>query len=126
MKYGIKNTAAMNKKAQEQLDGFGLSKIRATAPIENYNFEERKIIEILKSTWFDPKILVVDETTTALSQDGREKLFEVMRDVRAKGHCVISSRTTWPRSCACPTASPSCATVTTSPPSTPRTWTRTS
>ena len=89
MKYGIKNTAAMNKKAQELLDGFGLSKIRATAPIENYNFEERKIIEILKSTWFDPKILVVDETTTALSQDGREKLFEVMRDVRAKGHCVI-------------------------------------
>ena len=89
MKYGIKNTAAMNKKAQELLDGFGLSSIKATAPIENYNFEERKIIEILKSTWFDPKILVVDETTTALSQDGREKLFEVMLDVRAKGHCVI-------------------------------------
>lgn len=46
MKYGIKNTAAMNKKAQELLDGFGLSRIKATAPIENYNFEERKIIEI--------------------------------------------------------------------------------
>lgn len=89
MRHGIKNTAAMNKKAQELLDGFGLSRIRATSPIENYNFEERKIIEILKSTWFDPKVLVVDETTTALSQDGREKLFEVMREVRAKGHCVI-------------------------------------
>lgn len=89
MKFGIKNTRALNKKAQELLDGFGLGRIKATAPIENYNFEDRKLIEMLKATWFDPKVLVVDETTTALSQDGREKLFEVMRDVKAKGHCVI-------------------------------------
>ena len=89
MKHGIKDANSMNKKAQELLDSFGLDYIKATSAIDNYNFEDRKLVEIVKSTWFDPKILVVDETTTALSQEGRDKLFEVMRHVRELGHCVI-------------------------------------
>ncbi|MDD3485084.1 MAG: sugar ABC transporter ATP-binding protein, partial [Atopobiaceae bacterium] len=87
--HGLKNTAAMNKKAQELLDSYGLDRIKATAPIDNYDFEDRKLVEIVRSTWFDPKVLVVDETTTALSQNGRDKLFEVMRHVKEIGHTVI-------------------------------------
>lgn len=86
---GIKNTGAMNKKAQELLDSYGMDYIKATDPIENYNFEERKLVEIVKSTWFKPKVLVVDETTTALSQNGRDILFHVMRDVRDDNRTVI-------------------------------------
>ena len=86
---GLKNTGAMNKKAQELLDRYDLGYIKATAPIDNYDFEDRKLVEIVRSTYFDPDILVVDETTTALSQKGRDKLFEVMRHVRELGHCVI-------------------------------------
>lgn len=89
MHNGLKNTGAMNKKAQELLDSYGLSDIKATSSIDNYDFESRKLVEIVRSTYFDPKILVVDETTTALSQKGRDKLFEVMRHVRELGHCVI-------------------------------------
>lgn len=86
---GIKDTATMNKKAQELLDSYGLGYIKATSIIDNYDFEDRKLVEIVKSTWFDPKVLVIDETTTALSQKGRDKLFEVMDHVRELGHCVI-------------------------------------
>lgn len=89
MSKGIKNTAAMYKKAQELLDGYGLAHIKATDPIEHYNFEDRKLVEIVKSTWFKPKVLVVDETTTALSQSGREELFRVMREVRDDNRTVI-------------------------------------
>jgi ribose transport system ATP-binding protein len=89
MNHGIKNTQAMNKRAQELLDQYGLSHIKATTVIDHYGFEERKLVEIVRSTYFDPKILVVDETTTALSQSGRDKLFDVMRHVRELGHCVI-------------------------------------
>ena len=35
------------------------------------------------------KVLVVDETTTALGQKGREELFKVMHKVRDTGNCVI-------------------------------------
>lgn len=89
MKNGIKNARAMVKKAQELLDSYGFNYIKASNPIENYTFEERKLIEIVKSTWFNPKILVVDETTTALSQDGRYELFKVINRVRDQGNCVI-------------------------------------
>ena len=88
-KYGIKNTAAMNKKAQEYLDSYGFNYIDATKVIDDYNFEDRKLVEIVKSTYFNPKVLVVDETTTALGQKGREELFKVMHKVRDTGNCVI-------------------------------------
>lgn len=89
IKGGIKNSAAMVAKAQELLDSYGLSYIKANQPVDNYDFEDRKLVEIVKSTWFNPKVLVVDETTTALSQSGRDKLFEVMNRVRDHGDCVI-------------------------------------
>lgn len=89
IKNGIKNAGAMNQKAQELLDSYGLGHIKATSPIDAYDFEDRKLVEIVKSTWFDPKVLVVDETTTALSRTGRDKLFEVMKHVRDLGHTVI-------------------------------------
>lgn len=87
--HGVKNTAAMNKKAQQLLDSYGFSRIKAGAVIDTYNLEERKMIEIVKSTYFNPKILVVDETTTALSHDGRQELFKQMRRLRDLGSCVI-------------------------------------
>lgn len=59
IKNGIKNTGAMNKKAQELLDAYNLGYIKATNAIDNYDFEDRKLVEIVKSTWFDPKVLVV-------------------------------------------------------------------
>ena len=87
--HGVKNTAAMNKKAQELLDSYGFGRIRANAIIDTYNFEDRKLVEIVKSTYFDPKILVVDETTTALNHSGRVELFKHMRRLRDLGSCVI-------------------------------------
>lgn len=74
-KHGIKSTAAMNKQAQEYLDSYGFNYIDATKVIDDYNFEDRKLVEIVKATYFNPKVLVVDEATTALGQKGREELF---------------------------------------------------
>lgn len=87
--HGIKNTAAMNRKAQEYLDAYGFNRILATSVIDNYNFEDRKLVEIVKATYFQPKIVVVDETTTALSQSGRDELFKHMRRLRDLGSCII-------------------------------------
>ena len=85
----IKDTRAMNAEAQRLLDEYGFKNIRAGAMIDNYNFEDRKLVEIVKATYMKPKILIVDETTTALSQNGRLELYKIMDAVRADGRSVI-------------------------------------
>ena len=57
--------------------------------IDQYNFEDRKLVEIVKATYMKPKILVIDETTTALSQNGRLELYKIMDAIRADGRSVI-------------------------------------
>jgi ribose transport system ATP-binding protein len=85
----VKNAGAMNREAQRLLDSYGFNRIIATRMIDNYSFEDRKLIEIVKATYFNPKIVVVDETTTALSQSGRKELFVVMERVKSSGNTVI-------------------------------------
>ncbi len=89
VKAGIKNTAVMNREAARLLEQYGFGRINAAAMIDNYNFEDRKLVEIVKATYFDPKIVVIDETTTALSQYGRAELYKHMDRIRREGNTVI-------------------------------------
>ena len=89
VKFGIKNTGAMNRQAQELLNKYGFNRIRANAMVDDYNFEDRKLVEIVKATYFNPNIVVIDETTTALSQEGREELYKHMNRIRAEGNTII-------------------------------------
>ena len=89
VKFGIKNTNAMVKDANELLKKYGFDRINAADMIDNYNFEDRKLVEIVKSTYFSPKVVVIDETTTALSQEGREELYKHMERIRKEGNTVI-------------------------------------
>ena len=89
MHFGIKDTPAMNREAQRLLDEYGFGRIKAADMIDSYNFEDRKLVEIVKATYMKPKILVVDETTTALSQSGRLELYKIMDAIRADGRTVI-------------------------------------
>ena len=85
----IKDTRSMVSEAQKLLNDYVFKNIRAGTMIDNYNFEDRKLVEIVKATYMKPKILIVDETTTALSQNGRLELYKIMDSVRADGRSVI-------------------------------------
>ena len=89
MHMGVKDTRAMNKAAQHLLNEYGFERVKASDMIDLYNFEDRKLVEIVKATYMKPKILVVDETTTALSQNGRYELYKIMDAIRADGRSVI-------------------------------------
>lgn len=89
VKYGIKNTNAMEREANRLLKAYGYDRISASAMIDHYNFEDRKLIEMVKATYFNPKVVVVDETTTALSQTGRLELYKLMEKIKADGRTVI-------------------------------------
>ena len=79
----------MNKMATDLLKKYGFERIKAGEIIDHYNFEDRKLIEIVKATYFDPKIVVIDETTTALSNEGRHELYKHMERIKKSGNTVI-------------------------------------
>lgn len=87
--HGIFSSRKMVQKAQQLLDSFGISHIRAEDNINKYSFEDRKLIEIVRCVTDDTEILVVDETTTALSLEGREILYRVVGDMAAKDKAVV-------------------------------------
>ena len=79
----------MNRQADAALDAIGASGIRGAMPMSALDFQARKLVEIAKVVMKDPDVLVVDETSTALSHEGREILYRVMNDFRAKGKAVL-------------------------------------
>jgi ribose transport system ATP-binding protein len=88
-KFGLVNTGNMKEEAKKALKKVGLDKIDVTAPAFTLNFETRKMIEIAKALYYEPELLIVDETTTALSQDGREKIHEIMKQLKKEGKAVL-------------------------------------
>ena len=86
---GVVNMKKMNEEAQKLLDSFGVGRIRAADLIDRYSFEDRKMIEIVRSVSSHTEILVVDETTTALSFDARELVNKLMKRLAAENKAVI-------------------------------------
>ena len=87
-KFGIVNRAKLEDEARKALALVGLE-IDVTLPAAAYNFETRKMIEIAKTLYYNPELLIVDETTTALSQDGRNKIHEIMSQFAQEGKAVL-------------------------------------
>ncbi|MGI5888165.1 MAG: sugar ABC transporter ATP-binding protein [Oscillospiraceae bacterium] len=88
-KLGFIDTKAMNREAQKILDEIGASGISPSANIETLSFEDRKVVEIARAMYDSPQLLIVDETTTALPQKGRDILYQVIKDMQAKNNAVI-------------------------------------
>lgn len=86
---GLINMRKMNKTADALLKKFGVNHIRARDRIDSLTFESRKLIEIVRCVNDDTQILVVDETTTALSMEGRESLYQQIHRMADAGKAVV-------------------------------------
>lgn len=82
------NHGKMVAAAQKLLDELGIE-IDASMRTGRLDLQQCKLIEIAKAMYWKPKILVVDETTTALSQTGRELLYRLMRQLADNGSSVM-------------------------------------
>lgn len=80
----------MNNAAQKLLDQMGAGeKIKAKMNVDDLSFEDRKLVEVCRALSNEPEVLIVDETTTALSHTGREKIYEIIGQLKAEGKAVI-------------------------------------
>ena len=88
-KFGIVFMGKMYKAADEILGKYGITDFKGKTPINTLSFETRKLIEIIRAIEKDPDILVVDETTTALSFDGRELLYKIIKEMAENNKAVV-------------------------------------
>ena len=88
-RFGLLNTATMNRSSMEVLRRFGIVNIKPDTDIGSLSFEDRKLVEFAKALYVNPDLLIVDETTTALSQHGREILFRELERLKSDGSSVI-------------------------------------
>ncbi len=88
-KCGIINMRAMYKAAQKVLNEFGVGHIKASDLIDRYTFEDRKLVELVRCVTEKTEILVVDETTTALSLEGRTILYELIHRLAEENKAVV-------------------------------------
>ena len=79
----------MNAEAKKVLENIGFNDVDPGAPIESLNMQDRKLVEIAKTMYMEPEMLVVDETTTALSQHGRSIIYDIMRRMRDENKAVV-------------------------------------
>lgn len=88
-KHGILSHKKMNEAAKTALKEIGITNINPSAKTGTLNLEERKIIEIAKAYSIHPKLLIVDETSNALSTYGRDVLYSTIDKVKKSGGTVL-------------------------------------
>lgn len=86
---GFINRKAMNRKADEVMAAIGVADVKGNMLMASLDFQTRKLVEIAKVAMKEPDVLVVDETSTALSHDGREIMYNLIDRVRDEGKAVI-------------------------------------
>ncbi len=79
----------MRKEAETLLHDIGADHIHPNDSVDAYKFEDRKLVEVARALYTNPEILIVDETTSALSLSGREAIYRIIRRFREEGKIVI-------------------------------------
>lgn len=86
---GIINRRKMYAEAKQAMEKIGITDINPDAPIMKYGLEDRKLIEVVRALYSDPSIFIVDETTTALSQRGRDIIYKLIRQFKEENKTVL-------------------------------------
>ena len=79
---------AMRKQAKPVLETIGLD-VDVNRSVDNLRLGEQQLVEIARALLEDPKILVLDEPTSALQKAETERLLDVVRGLRDRGVAVV-------------------------------------
>lgn len=77
------------KKGREELDSFGLHDYDPKASVMSLSIASQQLIEILKALSLKPKLLILDEPTSSLTEHETRILFESVRKLKETGCSFI-------------------------------------
>ncbi|MBZ4671521.1 MAG: galactofuranose transport system ATP-binding protein [Clostridiales bacterium] len=87
-KGGFIDWKTMKKRAKEVLAGLDIN-IDVSANLENYSIAVQQMVAIARAVNMSAKILILDEPTSSLDDDEVEKLFNLMKKLKAGGTGII-------------------------------------
>ena len=82
------NKALMFEKAKQMVDKLGIN-LNVRIPVEKLTIAQQQLVEITKALSFGPRILVMDEPTSSLTEREVEQLFDTIRSITKEGVGVI-------------------------------------
>ena len=87
---GFLNTRERNKAAEQLLNSVGCDFIDVKSQVSSLPYEEWKIVELARAvSTKDLRVLIVDEATAALGQNGQRMLYEQIRLLKERGVAVL-------------------------------------
>ena len=87
--FGRIDRRASRERAQAALAELGHAGLALDRPAGAFTIAEQQVIEIARALLTRPKVLIMDEPTSSLTQADTERLFSVIRNLRAQGVSVI-------------------------------------
>ena len=87
-KFGLINEKEQIKKTRELFESLGVD-MNPSEMVSNLKTSEKQLLEICKALYSDAKLLILDEPTTALSNDEIEHLFYILRRLKKAGKSFV-------------------------------------
>ena len=85
---GVVDEGRMKKKASELFRKLGMT-VNLTQPMRNMSVSQRQMCEIAKAISYNSQVIVLDEPTSSLTVQEVDKLFEMVRMLKAQGISLI-------------------------------------
>ncbi len=85
---GIVDYRETNRRAAELLAEVGLD-VQPTTQVARLGVAQMQLIEIAKTLAFESKLLILDEPTATLTSKETERLFEILRRLKARGVTIL-------------------------------------
>ena len=87
--FGILQMNEMNKNTTEEMAKIGIDISDPEQPVGTMSGGQRQTLAIARAIYFGAKILILDETTSALGQKQQTEVLKTIKDVQKLGHIAI-------------------------------------
>jgi ribose transport system ATP-binding protein len=88
LRYGLVSIDAMREMSHDLLDRLGLE-VDVDAPVSRLSIGEQQLVELARVLLEEPRLLILDEPNSALNERETERLFAVLKQLRAEGATML-------------------------------------